>query len=503
MNKDIEKVYQDTESFRDRLATVDKQGKRIWVYPKKPSGRFYKWRTIVSWVLLAALFTMPFIKVNGEQFLLLNVLEGKFVIFGMVFTPQDLHLFALAMMTLMIFIVLFTVVFGRIFCGWVCPQTIFMEMVFRKIEYLIEGDASQQRKLNAAPWTTEKVIKKVSKHAIFYGIAVVIANLFLSYIIGSDRVLEIISEPISEHFGGFIAMLIFAGLFYGVFAFMREQVCTTICPYGRMQSVLIVPETIVVIYDFVRGEPRGKLKKSKAKAKANPATDIAQTVAAGAASPEVATAEAPIKVQGDCIDCGLCVRVCPTGIDIRNGTQLECVNCTACIDACDSIMEKVGKPKGLIRYDSLIGVEKGVRKIFTWRVAAYSAVLVALLVLQAALLITRSDVELQVFRTPGQLYQKVDDTWLANLYNWEMVNKTSEDIPNVEFRVLNFEGARIRYIGDNHERGLAKNALSKGVMFIDLPIDKVGHRKTELVIGVYANGKLIDKTTTNFLGPIK
>ena len=284
---------------------------------------------------------------------------------------------------------------------------------------------------------------------------------------------------------------------------MREQVCTTICPYGRMQSVLIVPETIVVIYDFVRGEPRGKLKKSKAKAKANPATDIAQTVAAGAASPEVATAEAPIKVQGDCIDCGLCVRVCPTGIDIRNGTQLECVNCTACIDACDSIMEKVGKPKGLIRYDSLIGVEKGVRKIFTWRVAAYSAVLVALLVLQAALLITRSDVELQVFRTPGQLYQKVDDTWLANLYNWEMVNKTSEDIPNVEFRVLNFEGARIRYIGDNHERGLAKNALSKGVMFIDLPIDKVGHRKTELVIGVYANGKLIDKTTTNFLGPIK
>ncbi len=499
MNKEIEKIYKDSESFRDQLATVDKKGKRIWVYPKKPSGRYYKWRTIVSWVLLAALFTMPFIKVNGEQFLLFNVLEGKFVLFGMVFTPQDLHLFALAMVTLMLFIVLFTVVFGRIFCGWVCPQTIFMEMVFRKIEYLIEGDANQQRKLNAAPWTTEKIFKKVSKHAIFYGIAVVIANLFLSYVIGSEQVLQIIQEPIAEHLGGFAAMLVFAGLFYGVFAFMREQVCTTICPYGRMQGVLIVPETIVVIYDHVRGEPRGKLKKNKA----NPVSGIAETVALGAASPEAVAAESPIKVQGDCIDCKLCVRVCPTGIDIRNGTQLECVNCTACIDACDSIMEKVGKPKGLIRYDSALGVEKGIRKIFTWRAVAYSVVLAALLALQAFLLITRSDVELLVLRTPGQLYQKVDETWLSNLYNWEVVNKTNKDIKGLEFKVLQPEGARIRHIGNNLERGLAKNALSKGVMFIDLPIDKVQDRKTKLIIGAYSNGKLIDKTTTNFLGPIK
>lgn len=499
MNIEIEKIYQDSESFRDHLATVDKKGKRIWIYPMKPSGRFYRWRTYVSWILLVALFTMPFIKVNGEQFLLLNVLEGKFVLFGMVFTPQDLHLFALAMVTLMIFIVLFTVVFGRIFCGWLCPQTIFMEMVFRKIEYLIEGDANQQRKLNAAPWNTEKVIKKLSKHAIFYGIAVVIANLFLSYVIGSDRVLQIINEPISAHLGGFIAMLIFAGLFYGVFAFMREQVCTTICPYGRMQGVLIVPETTVVIYDYVRGEPRGKLKKLKS----DPAAELAHVVAQGAAHPEIATSEAPIKVQGDCIDCKLCVRVCPTGIDIRNGTQLECVNCTACIDACDSIMDKIGKPRGLIRYDSAIGVEKGVRKIFTWRAIGYSAVLVALLVLQAFLLINRSEVELLVLRTPGQLYQKVEDTWLANLYNWEMVNKTNNDIPNIEFKVLNFQGARIRYIGNNHARGLTKNALSKGVVFIDLPLEKVQQRKIKLVVGAFADGKLLDKTTTNFLGPLK
>lgn len=502
MNKEIEKIYQDSEAYRDHLATVDQKGKRIWVYPKKPEGRFYNRRTIFSWILLALLFTMPFIRIKGEQFLLFNVLEGKFVLFGIVFTPQDLHLFALAMVTLMIFIVLFTVVFGRIFCGWICPQTIFMEMVFRKIEYLIEGDANQQRKLNAEPWTTEKILKKSIKHVIFSIIAIIIANLFLSYIIGTENVLQIICEPVVDHLGGFIAMLIFAGLFYGVFAFMREQVCTTICPYGRMQSVLIVPETVVVIYDNVRGEPRGKMKRDS-RTKESPVASIVKDVSTGSESPELSSNERPLKLQGDCVDCKLCVRVCPTGIDIRNGTQLECVNCTACIDACDSIMEKVGKPKGLIRYDSMAGVEKGIHKIFNWRVIAYSVVLVALLILQAFLLINRSDVELLVLRTPGQLYQKVDDVWLSNLYNWEMINKTSDDIPNVELKVLNFDGARIRPVGDNLERGLSKNALSKGVLFIDLPLDKVMDRKTKLVIGAFAKGKLIDKVSTNFLGPIK
>ncbi len=497
--KPVEKTTPSAqESFRDHLATVDKRGKRIWIYPKKPSGRFYKWRTYVSWVLLAALFTMPFIRINGEQFLLFNVLEGKFVIFGLVFTPQDLHLFALAMVTLMVFIVLFTAVYGRLFCGWVCPQTIFMEMVYRKIEYLIEGDANQQRKLNAAPWTTDKILKKATKHAIFYGIAVLISNLFLAYIIGSDAALQIISEPISQHLGGFIAMLVFAGLFYGVFAFMREQVCTTICPYGRMQGVLIAPETIVVIYDWVRGEPRGRLKKQK-----NPVGELQAKVAGAALHPEPAVADNPLQVQGDCIDCKLCVQVCPTGIDIRNGTQLECVNCTACIDACDAVMDKIGRPRGLIRYDSALGVEKGVRKIFTPRALAYSAVLAVLIILQAFLLITRSDVELLVLRTPGQLYQRLDDGYLANLYNWEMVNKTSVPLSNLRFEVLNRDDARIRLVGQQTDLSVDKNAMGKGVFFIDLPEKALESRKTKLVIAVYAGDKLLDKTSTNFLGPMK
>ncbi|MCB0520070.1 MAG: cytochrome c oxidase accessory protein CcoG [Lewinellaceae bacterium] len=497
---DIEQLYQDSETFRDHLATVDKKGKRIWIYPKKPAGWFYKVRTYTSWLLLAILIGMPFIKINGEPFMLFNVLEGKFILFGIVFTPQDLHLFALAMVTLMVFIVLFTVVFGRLFCGWVCPQTIFMEMVFRKIEYWIEGDANQQRKLDKEPWTSDKIIKKGSKHIIFFLIAVLIANIFLTYIIGVDQVGKIISEPINMHVVGFAAMLIFSGLFYGVFAFMREQVCTTICPYGRMQGVLLVPDSIVVHYDFVRGEPRGKIKKT------NPVSDIQQEVAQAAlksANGQDTIAESPIKILGDCIDCKLCVQVCPTGIDIRNGTQLECVNCTACIDACDGVMDKVSRPRGLIRYDSYNGIQKGKRHLLNTRVIAYSAVLVILIVFQAFLLGTRNSVETLVLKTPGQLYNVVDDIYYRNVYNWEVINKTAEDIQNIEFKLVGVPGSRLEVVGTKENIISPKQGLAKGVMMLDIPKTAMKTTKRKIKIEVYSNGKLIDEATTNFLGPIK
>jgi len=235
-----------TESYRDHIATVDQKGKRIWIYPKKPSGFYYNLRSYVSWGLLLFLFGMPWIKVGGEPILLFNVLERQFIIFGLHFAPQDFHLFVLAMLIFIIFIALFTVVFGRLFCGWVCPQTIFMEMVFRKIEYWIEGDANAQRRLNKAPWNSDKILKKGSKQAIFFLISVLIANTFLAYLIGIDEVLRIASEPISNRPGGFTAMILFSGAFFTVFSVMREQVCVTICPYGRLQGVLLDKDSIVV-----------------------------------------------------------------------------------------------------------------------------------------------------------------------------------------------------------------------------------------------------------------
>lgn len=496
----IEELYQDTEEYRDHLATVDKKGKRVWLYPKKPSGWFYKARTWVSFVLIALLFGMPFIKVNGEPLLLFNILERKFIIFSIVFTPQDLHLFALAMVTFMVFIVLFTVVFGRLFCGWICPQTIFMEMVFRKIEYWIDGDASQQRKLSAAPWTSDKVFKRIAKYTVFYAISLLIANTFLSYIIGADQVMRIATEPIEQHLGGFTALLVFSGIFFFVFTYMREQVCIAVCPYGRLQGVLLVPDSIVVQYDYVRGEPRGKISKQF------DSSQLAVSPGIAGSDWKLPTVEQPT-AKGDCIDCKLCVQVCPTGIDIRNGTQLECVNCTACMDACDGVMEKVNRPKGLIRYDSENGIKQAIpgaaqRKIFTTRVWAYTGVLVALVAVQVFLFANRTMVETVLLRTQGQLYQKVEGGYLSNLYNYEVINKTSLDIPNIEFKLLGAPGGRIKLVGDAAAL-VPKQGMLKGVFFIEMPENQLQSRKTKLEIEVSSNGKVLDIAKTNFLGPVK
>ncbi|HRK84009.1 MAG: cytochrome c oxidase accessory protein CcoG [Saprospiraceae bacterium] len=484
----IEAIY-DTEEYRDRIATVDEQGKRVWIYPKKPKGRFTNMRTVLSWVLLVFLFGMPFVKFNGEPFLLFNVLERKFILFGIVFMPQDFHLFGLAMLTLVVFIVLFTVVFGRLFCGWVCPQTIFMEMVFRKIEYWIEGDAAAQRKLKAAPWTSEKIIKKTAKQVIFFLIAILVSNTFLAYIIGVDEVIKIATEPVSQHLGGFIAMVLFSFAFYFVFSYLREQVCVAICPYGRLQGVLLDRNSIVITYDHVRGEPRGKIRKEK-KTAGSPVSDIAASVTEAAAE---------AKPLGDCIDCKLCIHVCPTGIDIRNGTQLECVNCTACIDACDEVMDKVNRPRGLIRYDSHNGIVEQRRRIFTPRVIAYTVFLSLLLVLNFAFLSGRTEVETIILRTPGLMYQKVDELHISNLYNYEVINKTSNDLP-VELRSIT-EGAEIKLVG---KAPIVKAGdVGKGGMFIIMEKSKTNGRKNSVVIEVISNGKVVDKVKTNFFAPPK
>lgn len=503
MEEPIYEYQEDHEDFRDHIATVDDKGKRIWVYPKKVAGKFASARTYVSYVLLAFLFAGPFIKIHGEPMLLFNVLERRFILFGLHFAPQDFYLFVLAMLTFMVFVILFTVVYGRIFCGWICPQTIFMEGVFRKIEYLIEGDAPAQRRLNNGPWTTEKIFKKGLKQSIFFGIAVLISNTFLSYLIGFDAVYQIITEPISMHLGGFIGMLVFSFAFYFVFSYLREQVCVTICPYGRLQGVLLDRSSIVIHYDFLRGEPRGKVRK----AKEQPTAIIRDLIKDSAANVEVVQPEAlavganPLeqtqKSLGDCIDCKMCIAVCPTGIDIRNGTQLECINCTACIDACDEVMDKVKRPRGLIRYDSYNGISAGKRRLFTPRVIAYTAVLAVLIVVNILLLSGRTDVEALILRTPGMLFQKVDETHLSNLYNYQIINKTTEEFP-IQFKT-NTKGAVIKPIGKIPNT--KSTDVVEGAFFIELERTYVKGRKTPVIVEVYSGDKLLDRVKTNFLGP--
>jgi len=244
----------DDESFRDRVSTIDETGKRKWVFAYKPAGRFYNARTFLSILYLVLFFGLPMVKFQGEPFILLNILERKFVIFGFVFWSQDFYLFGITMILFIVFIIVFTVAFGRLFCGWACPQTIFMEMVFRKIEYWIEGDANKQIKLNALPWNWEKVRKKGLKVLVFYVVSFLIGNTFLAYIIGSDALFQIINDPIGVHVKGLVAMIVFSAVFFFVYLWFREQVCTVVCPYGRLQGVLLDKHSVVVAYDYVRGE---------------------------------------------------------------------------------------------------------------------------------------------------------------------------------------------------------------------------------------------------------
>jgi cytochrome c oxidase accessory protein FixG len=466
-------IYSHDDEFRDSIATVDEKGKRIWVYPKKPSGFYHRRRVAVTIVLLSILFAGPFIRIGGQPLLLLNVFERRFVIFGQVFWPQDFVLLALLLIIFFVFVILFTVVFGRIWCGWMCPQTLFMEMVFRKIEYWIEGDAHAQRRLNKQPWTPKKLGKKALKQLIFALISILIAHTAMAYLIGTGQVFEIIGQSPAENPAGFAGIVGFSLVFYSVFAYFREQACVAICPYGRLQGVLLGKESIVVAYDWLRGEPRGKLSK-----------------AAG-----------PAAVKGDCVDCKLCVHVCPTGIDIRNGTQLECVNCTACIDACDEVMLKIHKPKGLIRFASFNSIQNGIQKLISPRVIGYAVILVALLGILGFSLLTRTAVETTVLKVPGTLYQLNGAGGVTNLYNIEFVNKTFDSFP-IELKVI--EPAYATLVRpDNKPIVLAGESMLKIICFIVLPADKIQQSRTVITVAVYKDGRQIETLKVKFIGPIK
>ncbi|MDF2158631.1 cytochrome c oxidase accessory protein CcoG [Algoriphagus sp. CAU 1675] len=459
------------ETFRDALATVQDDGKRNWVYPKKVKGFFYKYRTYLSWVLLAVLFVGPFINVDGRPWLLFNIFERKFIIFGAVFWPQDTHLLIFLLLIFFVFIILFTVIFGRIWCGWACPQTLFMEMVFRKIEYLIEGDANQQRTLNEGPWNAEKITKKGIKLTVFLLISLMIGHLVMAYLIGIDEVKEIVTQPPSEHLAGFIGLVVFSGIFMFVFSWFREQACLVVCPYGRLQGVLLDNNSINVMYDYVRGEPRSPIRKHQVE-------------------------NSP---KGDCIDCGICVQVCPTGIDIRNGIQMECVNCTACIDACDEVMVKVDRPKGLIRYASENSIKEGFQKLFTGRVKAYSVVLVLLVAAFVALIATREEIQGTVTRFPGMTYQMRDNGTVSNLYQITLINKTFET-QKVELMSL-AEGIEVELVG---EKVLTLEPQSKleGRFFLVRDQQSVLTPQQKIKLSLLHDGVEIDEINTSFMAPV-
>ena len=449
-------------TFRDRPVSIDESGKRKWIYAKQPKGKWYVRRTIVGWLAIAFLVLAPFIKVNGNPLMLFDIANRKFSIFGQMIWAQDSYLLALIMAVTVVFIVLFTVIYGRLWCGWACPQTVFLEMIYRRIEYLFEGNYRNHRPNNEV--TSPNYLLKIGKHASFLIVSILITNIFLNWIVGPARLYEIITSPISENWFGFVAMMALSLFYYWIYSFFREQVCTMICPYGRIQGALLDSRTIGIIYDYKRGEPRGA------------------------------------KNSGDCINCHQCITVCPTGIDIKNGSQLECINCTACIDECNIVMKKIHKPENLIRFDSVLGVETGKHSIFNGRTYAYSAVLLILIVVLAITISNRKPLETTMLRIPGSTYQQVDSVTFSNLYQVKIINKTETD-KNLQLRMVSPKSGYLQLA--TGQTALKKQGILESVLIVNLNQHDLAGGSTNIKIGIFEGETLLEVYSSNFIGPVK
>ena len=454
---------------RDSVTTIRKDGSRPFLFPADSRGRFTLARRVVAYALITLYLSLPWIKINGYPGVFLDVAERRFHLFGLTLAAQDMWLLFFVITGVGFSLFFVTALLGRVWCGWACPQTVFLEHVFRRIEVWIEGDAVARRALEAAPWSARKVAKRAAKHAVYFVVAAVLTHLFLAYFVSLPEVWSMVRSAPSEHASAFVFMMAYTALTYFIFCWFREQVCIVLCPYGRIQSALTDDHTITVGYDVRRGEPRGR-----------------------------AAPGAPAIARGDCVDCVRCVHVCPTAIDIRQGLQMECVGCTACIDACDEVMTRLGKPRGLIRYDSQNGFQGKTTRWIRPRTILYFVLLLAGAAVAALALRTVKPASFGVTRMTGAPYI-VDAADVRNQFLVRIVNKRG--VP-ARF-ALRLSGAPVDLRRVGFDEIVEVGALGEVVQPLVLQQERTGYsgpfRFTIAIVD--ANGGFELKRDVEFLGP--
>ena len=373
-------------------SSLRSDGSRNYVHPADVNGRFTRLRYIFFAALIAIYVVLPFVKIGGHPAVFMDIVNRRFYLFGSVFNAQDFWLMFFLLSGVGLSLLIVTAIKGRLWCGYACPQTVFLEGVFRRVERWIEGPRAQRLRRNAAGMTFDKIWRKTLKHAIYIVLALLLSHVFISYFVSLPSVIDMVQRSPAEHTTAFTWVIVMSGILWFNFAWFREQLCLIICPYGRLQSAMTDRDTMVIGYDFNRGEPRGK-----------------------ASDPS----------NGDCIDCKRCVVVCPTGIDIRNGLQMECIGCAACVDACDEIMEKVDRDKGLVRYDSLNGLEGKASHLGRPRLFFYGGIATLWLIGAAFAFAQSSQFETNVLRFEGAPFSVIDGQ-VRNAVRVHLVNKTSE-----------------------------------------------------------------------------
>lgn len=393
-------------SPEDVLTTLSSDGRRRWIYPTESKGKFHTRRKIMAWVLIVLYVALPLVHINGMPSVMLDFVHREFALFGLLFYPTDTLLMMIFMVGILLSIVLITALLGRVWCGWACPQTVYLEFLFRPIERLIEGPEHIRKRRNEGPNSLDKTARKVLKQGIYLLIAVLLSHTFIAYFVSWETLIEWLQRTPSENWGFFLMTTLVTGLVWFDFAYFREQMCTIACPYARMQSIMLDRDSLIVSYDPNRGEPRGKYSKK-----------IADQIAQGA-----------LPAQGDCIDCFACVRTCPTGIDIRDGLQMECVACTQCIDACDHIMDKIEKPRGLIRYTSENQLDGIKTKILRPRSVIYFTLIVLIFSAFTVTLTSRDQFDINIGRVVGEPFTELQDGRITNRLRFRVRNQTTENV---------------------------------------------------------------------------